>query len=173
MLNIEGNETESSCTATEFFCPKSKQCIPIHWRCDGSFQCKQGDDEDFDLCKNDFPNNVATIECEESDRPKDFTTIIKAIPCNGIVECKDGRDENCDWPGWIIWVVLVIISTIMFCIWYYTHSLAIKECENLTFEQNQTRIYTTQCSGDSLVHLKVYLRHYYFLSLRNFKPEET
>ena len=108
------------------------------------------------MCEKYFPNNIATIKCEESNRTSDFTTTIKAIPCNGIIECKDGSDENCDWSSWIIWVVLTIISILMVFIWFYIFSLAVKECETITSDQSETRMNKTKWNGYSLANLKVY-----------------
>ena len=162
MLNIiEGNQTEKfSCnnTSTKYFCPKSKQCIDIDWLCDGSFQCKHGEDEDFALCKDTFPNNIATITCEENNRPNEYVTLIKAIPCNGIKECRDGSDENCELPFQTIWIILAIISIIMFSSWYYVHSMAMNDREKIICQQDDTilsREYTAKSKGAALACLKV------------------
>ena len=68
----------SSCNdSAEFFCPNSKQCIPKDWLCDGAIQCLKGEDEDFEICNVTFPNDIATITCEESDRPDGISIHIK------------------------------------------------------------------------------------------------
>ena len=105
--NEQTNETLFSCeNKNDYFCPLSKQCIPKEWLCDGAIQCKKGDDEDFKICEKTFPNNIATITCIENNRPDDLGIMIKAIPCNGIQECKDGSDEKCDLPSITIWIIL-------------------------------------------------------------------
>ena len=56
--------------------------------------CIEREDETFETCKDSFDES-ATIEC--NDRPKGSYDIrILAIPCNGIAECWDGKDEDCD-----------------------------------------------------------------------------
>ena len=104
-ITDESNDVKITCNnGTDFFCPKSKTCIPKEWLCDGAVQCKQGEDEAFDICEQYFPLQVASITCIESYRPENLTIWIKAIPCDGIRECKDGSDEICEWPSEIIWI---------------------------------------------------------------------
>ena len=105
--NAQKNKAISFCeNKNDYFCPLSKQCIPKEWLCDGAIQCGKGDDEDFKICEKTFPNNIATITCIENNRPDDLEIMIKAIPCNGIQECKDGSDEKCDLSSITIWVIL-------------------------------------------------------------------
>ena len=52
-----------------------------------------GEDETFELCKDTFPKE-ATIKCIENRHGYDIT--IKATPCDGIYECRDGSDEQCE-----------------------------------------------------------------------------
>ena len=67
-----------------FFCQKSKSCIPKSWTCDGAVQCIYGEDEDFELCKDTFPER-ATIKCLEANRTNLFNITIFAVPCDGII----------------------------------------------------------------------------------------
>ena len=103
-----------------YFCPLSKICIPNEWKCDGAVQCIHGDDEDFELCKDSFPE-AATITCLEKDRPF-YEIWIKATPCDGVVECKDGQDENCqlDPPG-MDYIIMTSIVFVIFSAWIYKY----------------------------------------------------
>ena len=78
--------------------------------CDGIFNCLHGEDEAFDLCKDTFPEE-ATIECIE-DRLPGIDLKIMATPCDGIRECRDGRDEECEDDKLIlIFVISVLVAT--------------------------------------------------------------
>ena len=90
--------TEKECDNDEeyFYCNKSQKCIPRQWLCDGAIQCPiAAEDEAFEFCQPQeiFPQS-ATIQCEESFRPK-FNVEIMATPCDGVPECHDGSDEVC------------------------------------------------------------------------------
>ena len=70
-------------------------CIPNYDLCDGIPHCPSGSDEDFDRCLKYFPDNTASyLECDAIDIYNNKTVRIKAIRCDGIVECKDNLDEN-------------------------------------------------------------------------------
>ena len=104
---------KTSCNdTTHFYCSKSKTCIRKEWVCDGSLHCKEGEDEDFELCEDKFPEG-ATIQCIEGDRPVGIEITILAVPCNNVLECIDGKDENdChgDWKHTFIPVLITIYS---------------------------------------------------------------
>ena len=51
-----------------------------------------GEDEQFDICEETYPEE-ATIKCVEN-RLEGFNVTIMAIPCNGIKECRNGEDED-------------------------------------------------------------------------------
>ena len=67
-----------------FYCQESKSCIPKSWTCDGAVQCIYGEDEDFELCRNTFPER-ATFKCLEGNRTNLFNVTIFAVPCDGII----------------------------------------------------------------------------------------
>ena len=87
------------CYAPDFYCQTSKTCIKKKNICDGIIHCIKGEDESLEACMDVFDerfNASARVICSEANRTtNDFW--IKAIPCNGIVECKNGIDE-----GWWI-----------------------------------------------------------------------
>ena len=69
-----GNETKETCSEKSplwvneesHFCEKSKTCIPKSLICDGAVHCVYGDDEDFGLCRDTFPEG-ATFECLQAN----------------------------------------------------------------------------------------------------------
>ena len=77
-----------------------------------------GEDELFQLCKDTFPKE-ATIECIENRLPGTIDVTIMAIPCDGIVECRDGRDENCEEDKIILVIAVAVLFLTTICIYLY------------------------------------------------------
>ena len=77
-----------------------------------------GEDELFQLCKDTFPKE-ATIECIENRLPGTIDVTIMAIPCDGIVECRDGRDENCEEDKIILVIAVAVLFLTTICIYIY------------------------------------------------------
>ena len=77
-----------------------------------------GEDEEFELCKDTFPKE-ATIECVENRLPGTIDVTIMAIPCDGIIECRDGTDENCEEDKWILIIVTTVLFLTTICIYLY------------------------------------------------------
>ena len=70
-------------------------CIPIANLCDGIPQCPNGSDEDLDRCLEYFPANTASdLTCDAVDIYNNKSVQIKAVRCDGVVECKDSIDEK-------------------------------------------------------------------------------
>ena len=70
------------------------------WRhstdCDGIPEEPDASDEDYGKCKSNFPPS-ATIHCEKPGIFNNLSIEIRAVHCNGVVECLDGEDEaGCD-----------------------------------------------------------------------------
>ena len=78
--------------------------------CDSVANCPNGDDEVLETCiEQEVFSDMATIECDKKD-VYNVTIKIRAIPCDGIYECKDDEDErNCSLPDFILIVALAII----------------------------------------------------------------
>ena len=123
----------------------------------------------FELCKDTFPNE-ATIECIENRLPGTIDITIMAIPCDGIVECLDGRDENCDNDK----LILIIATSLLFLttIGVYVYLILIKlpfwNDSVLRFSDDgniQSKLWPSDCSemkGNTLANLKVLLFKKYF-----------
>ena len=77
-----------------------------------------GEDELFQLCKDTFQKE-ATIECIEKRLPGTIDVTIMAIPCDGIVECRDGRDENCEEDKIILVIAVAVLFLTTICIYLY------------------------------------------------------
>ena len=89
------NSVHNSSDCTHFFCSKSKTCVEYDKTCDGICHCMYCEDESFEgLCEYTFPE-AATIKCVEANRSSDINITILATPCNGVRECLNINDENC------------------------------------------------------------------------------
>ena len=121
------NHTEELCSQISkllntdtFYCKKSKSCIKKSWICDGSEHCIYGEDEDFNLCKNTFPES-ANFKCLEANRTL-WNVTIYATPCDGIVECKDGSDEHsCSWSWQYTFIPISILYFFITLSWCFTY----------------------------------------------------
>ena len=118
----------------------------------------------FDLCKNRFPKE-ATIECVENRLPGTIDVTIKAIPCNGIVECRDGRDENCEEDKWILAIAVFVLVLTTICIYLYLVFVRLPLWKNSVFRDfdkgniaSESRFFD-YCSmkGNKLAKLKVFI----------------
>ena len=86
--------------------------------CDGIFHCLYGEDEMFEICKDTFPKE-ATIQCIENRLPGTIDVTIMAIPCNGILECRDRSDEDCEEDKWILATIIASVFLITVCIYFF------------------------------------------------------
>ncbi|GIZ02719.1 MAM and LDL-receptor class A domain-containing protein 1 [Caerostris extrusa] len=100
------------CYKDEFRCKSGQQCIPITWKCDCAYDCKDGSDEVG--CGNEClvtkpPKEVTTRgttekpntvipqkDCPERQKLCDDgkTCIDGLLLCDGVNDCPDGSDEK-------------------------------------------------------------------------------
>ena len=187
-----GNETEQSCSQKyqigidqfgnktfdeAFYCNGSKTCIPYAYVCDGAVNCRDAEDESFEICNKFFPEG-ATIKCKEANRTR-YNISIYATACDGIMECKDGKDElGCNGNDWTIAFALCCAFMIITFSWSYTYFMVfanlkkdIKEQKVQKYLESETdqihskiqqilvRSNSSNCQGlrgDDLANLKVY-----------------
>ena len=91
-------------------------CVPKGYLCNGSAQCPHAEDEDFEMCSEGGSfSPLATKEC----LPKNTFNLnfsIKAVRCDGIIECALGEDEeDCDPPSsayYIFGITLLLIFSL-------------------------------------------------------------
>ena len=101
--------------------------------CDGVANCFNAEDEELETCmeKNIF-SELATIECLKADI-KNLNITIKAVKCDGKVECQGGIDEDqCSLPDIILIIILanlVIFNVILAALLW---KLITKDLECLT-----------------------------------------
>ena len=118
----------------------------------------------FDICKNKFPKE-ATIECVENRLPGTIDITIMAIPCDGILECRDGRDENCEEDKWILAIAISVLFLSTICIYLYLVFVRLPFWKNSVFrdfdaENIDSESSPFDCSnmkGNKLVKLKVFI----------------
>ena len=126
--------------------------------------CLNGEDESFEICETTFPEE-ATITCIENRQPG-FDIWIKAIPCDGIWECKNGSDEvNCEGNMYNLVLIVVLLVIFTNCIYFYLKLKMIPQWK-IDFQSkdddNDDNWNPDLCQtymGDKLAKLKVSIVH--------------
>ena len=90
-----GDESRKSCAEnyTDSNGNTYHLCIPDKMFCDGIPQCPNLSDEAFELCLDNFPTSATKI-CPAANIFNNKTIMIKAVQCDGLVECRDQSDEE-------------------------------------------------------------------------------
>ena len=86
-----------ACTnETYHMCPKSGECVHPDLVCDGHPQCKDGEDENLELCYQKYIANKIVKPYASFRCPSVFykNIITFSTPCNGQKECFDNSDED-------------------------------------------------------------------------------
>ena len=153
---------ETDCKGNEFFCDQSKSCVDKAKICDGIVHCIFGEDEGIELCKSTFPE-TATVQCKEIDRGS-YDISILATPCNGIRECSDVDDEDCDESKEALIISLVIafvlITALCVFIHYKTTTKYPPQLSNdAEFIDDETTKYRSNLKGNQLAEIKVCQHH--------------
>ena len=160
--NCPNSKNETDCKQKEFFCEQSQSCIDKSKICDGIVHCIFGEDESIQLCKSTFPE-TATIQCKEIDR-ESYDISILATPCNGIRECSDVDDEDCDESKEALIISLVIafvlITALCVFIHYKTTTKYPPQLSNdAEFIDDETTKYRSNLKGNQLAEIKVCQHH--------------
>ena len=167
--NSFGNETEQSCSEKyqigidqfgnkifekAFYCKGSNTCIPYSYTCDGAVNCRDAEDESFELCHKFFPEG-ATIECKEANRTQ-YNISIYATACDGIMECKDGKDElGCNGNDWTIAFALCCAFMIISFSWSYTYFMVFANLKKDIKEPPEKMVQKYIESETDQIHSKV------------------
>ncbi|XP_046386301.1 vitellogenin receptor-like [Ischnura elegans] len=89
MVLAKDNKTcvaPTRCRSDEFLCKEDKKCIPEQWRCDGKFDCEDGQDET--KCRRTCSSSEFTCENGEC--------VPETAHCDHHFDCDDNSDEhNC------------------------------------------------------------------------------
>ena len=129
--------------------------FPLDKLCDGIFHCPCGEDERYELCKKNF-RAEATVECIEN-RVDGVDLRIKAVPCDGIKECRYGEDEHCD-PSEVtiyFWLIGLYCGTFLIWCWirYDVKRQIIQTVDHI--DEPYARIDCRNFKGERLTDLKV------------------
>ena len=91
--------------------PNSTYCTYDYKLCDGIANCPNGEDEEYEVCKEHF-STYASIKCNEKD-VFNMAITIGATPCDGFDECQGDIDEiDCNMPDIYSVLLLVLILVI-------------------------------------------------------------
>ena len=164
------NSIQNSSDCLHFFCSKSKTCVENDKTCDGICHCMYCEDESFEeLCENTFPE-AATIKCIEANRSSDINITILATPCNGVRECLNINDENCQSEMYITAIIMTLFFFVIFCGWNYIHvTTGIKSEKSIQLFCQTNSIPQPRRKGDALAKLKVqYLKYDFIVSFLKY-----
>ena len=126
--------------------------------CDGIVHCFFGEDESDEICKDVLSfQEEATIECLEN-RPG-YNITIRAIPCDGIPECRNGMDEACEEKRGILYGAIFTLVAVTYGIYHYLKWKHLKlnqhDILQSTFDDEWSSINCIDLVGDDLARLKV------------------
>ena len=152
----------------------STLCVLDEEVCDGIPQCPDGSDEDLDTCKDFFPPS-ATVKCSKVGIENRMSVPILAIPCNSIIECVDGIDEeHCGYENWIAGITLgvgllfiTIVSTIVVSLTelYNTETV---DLDKAIQELDEIQIRNLVVQSQPIDH-EVYNKKYFQMTLDKFE----
>jgi len=82
------------CRVDQFHCSKDDKCLPLRWRCDGSPDCREGEDETAEECGGERSAcTQGQYTCGSGE------CIPDRWRCDGKPDCSDGSDEvAATWP---------------------------------------------------------------------------
>ena len=120
-----------------------------------------GEDEQFNICNSTYPEE-ATIQCVEN-RLEGINLTIKAIPCNGIKECRDGEDEdNCEEKQIYFQIIIASLMVITQTVYLFIRIVKKRKWKQncldsfrIRFEDNFKLGECGDLKGDDLANLKV------------------
>ena len=123
-----------------------------------------GEDEQFDICEETYPEE-ATIKCVEN-RLEGFNVTIMAIPCNGIQECRNGEDENnCKENQKVFQIIIASLMVITQAVYLYIRIVKKQKWKKTNlksfgkgFQDNYKPGECGDLKGDDLAKLKVIIR---------------
>ena len=91
--------------------------------------------QSLSICNATF-SSLATIECQKKNI-HNVDLIIKAIPCDGIVECQDGRDESfCSLEDYIEIAIFLAVLVLIIALTIVMKRKSVKNLQPI--DQNQT-----------------------------------
>ena len=132
-----------------------KHTFYLDKKCDGVVHCIEGEDEADETCKDlDLFPEEATIECIENRLGYNIT--IKATPCDGIKECRDESDEQCEENYLVLVGVVAVFLILTNVIYHYLKWYHLGWKDQIIPEGTNKQIQDfSHMVGDDLAKLKV------------------